>query len=60
MPCFSNWKMRVVVSLSFVGLLSAAIFAQQEYKSGKVWPEPKVITPGKTDDGPPSRRDCAL
>jgi hypothetical protein len=54
MPCCCNWKLRAVVSLSFVAALSAVLFAQQEYKSGKVWPEPKVITPGKTDDGPPS------
>jgi hypothetical protein len=28
--------------------------AQKEYKSGIVWPEPKVVTPGKTDHEPPS------
>jgi hypothetical protein len=27
---------------------------QREYKSGIVWPEPKVVTPGKTDSDPPS------
>ncbi|MBY0455724.1 MAG: DUF1080 domain-containing protein [Gemmataceae bacterium] len=27
---------------------------QKEYKSGVVWPEPKVVTPGKTDAEPPA------
>jgi len=27
---------------------------QKEYKSGIVWPEPKVVTPGKADSDPPS------
>ncbi len=27
---------------------------QKEYKSGIEWPEPKVVTPGKTDAEPPS------
>jgi hypothetical protein len=27
---------------------------QKEYKSGIVWPEPAVVTPGKTDSQPPS------
>ncbi len=29
-------------------------FAQREYKSGIVWPEPKVVTPGRTAADPPS------
>ena len=46
-----------------VGILSTAatvvggavVLAKlQEYKSGIVWPEPKVVTPGKTDPEPPS------
>jgi hypothetical protein len=27
---------------------------QKEYKSGIVWPEPKVVTPGKVDAAPPA------
>lgn len=34
------------------GVLTA--FAQREYKSGVVWPEPQVIAPGKSDNDPPS------
>jgi hypothetical protein len=52
--CFSNWKSHLVVSVSFMALLATGALAQREYKSGKVWPEPKVIEPGKTDDDPPS------
>ncbi|MBN9119760.1 MAG: DUF1080 domain-containing protein [Planctomycetes bacterium] len=35
-----------------VGVMTA--FAQKEYKSGIVFPEPAVVTPGKTDNDPPS------
>jgi hypothetical protein len=42
------------IALCGVALVSEQAFAQQEYKSGKVWPEPKVIEPGKTDDQPPA------
>ena len=39
-------------------LLAAAaanVFAlQQEYKSGIVWPEPKVVTPGEKPGDPPA------
>src|SRR5262245_18171710 len=39
-----------------IGLASIATCRalQREYKSGIVWPEPKVVTPGKTDTEPPS------
>src|SRR6476620_1909797 len=30
------------------------VFAQQEYKSGIVWPEPKLVTPGAEPGAPPS------
>jgi len=36
------------VAVAFAGGLG------QEFKSGVVWPEPKVVTPGKTDPEPPS------
>jgi hypothetical protein len=41
------------------GVVAASIatcrgFQPREYKSGVVWPEPKVVTPGKTDSEPPS------
>jgi hypothetical protein len=54
MSCCSHVNLRVVVVLVGVTMLSGVMLAQQEYKSGKVWPEPKVITPGKTDDAAPS------
>ena len=38
----------LAASLTLAGYLCA-----EEYLSGKVWPEPKVVTPG-TDGGPPS------
>jgi hypothetical protein len=37
-----------------LGLAVAMVGLAQEYKSGIVWPEPKVVTPGKTDNDPPS------
>jgi len=43
----------VVAVVGFVGLAASGAF-QKEYKSGIVWPEPKVVTPGKTDSDPPS------
>src|SRR5947208_7404475 len=36
------------------GVMTALAARQPEYKSGIVWPEPKVVTPGKTDSDPPS------
>jgi hypothetical protein len=52
--CLSHWKSHLVASVSFMALLATGALAQREYKSGKVWPEPKIIEPGKTDDDPPS------
>jgi hypothetical protein len=37
-----------------LGTAAAVAGLQKEYKSGIVWPEPKVVTPGKTDADPPS------
>jgi hypothetical protein len=42
------------VGCAAVALGVAGAFAWQEYKSGIVWPEPAVVTPGKTDSDPPS------
>jgi hypothetical protein len=36
------------------GVMTAVAARHQEYKSGIVWPEPAVVTPGKTDADPPS------
>jgi hypothetical protein len=36
------------------GVMTALAARQKEYKSGIVWPEPKVVTPGKGDSDPPS------
>ena len=47
-------KRIVLATLCAVGLLGAsAVLAQREWKSGIVWPEPKVIDPGPPG-GPPS------
>src|SRR5437899_2992454 len=48
-----------VVILAAVGAAVATLgvmtaLAQKEYKSGIVFPEPKVVTPGKADSDPPS------
>jgi hypothetical protein len=43
----------VLSSFAFVATSSFA-FAQREYKSGKVWPEPKTIKPGEHDNDPPA------
>ncbi len=51
---------RAMVLAAFAGAIAVAIGVtavaalQQEYKSGIVWPEPKLVTPGKTDNEPPS------
>lgn len=42
----------IAIVASAVGVALAAL--KQEYKSGIKWPEPKVVTPGKTDSDPPS------
>jgi 3-keto-disaccharide hydrolase len=36
------------------GVMTAFAARQPEYKSGIVWPEPAIVTPGKTDSEPPS------
>jgi hypothetical protein len=50
--------LRVVILAAVGGGLVAfgvmTAFAQKEYKSGIVWPEPAIVTPGKTDSEPPS------
>ena len=51
--CFGR-KFFLVISIPVAALLAATALAQREYKSGKVWPEPKAIEPGKTDDAPPA------
>jgi hypothetical protein len=42
----------LLFALVTVGVVTA--FAQKEYKSGIVFPEPAVVTPGKSDHEPPS------
>lgn len=41
----------VVAGAGFTG---GALALQREYKSGIIWPEPAVVTPGKADSDPPS------
>ncbi|MCX8140653.1 MAG: DUF1080 domain-containing protein [Gemmataceae bacterium] len=44
------------VLLGIAMLTAAATYALQvrEYKSGIIWPEPPVVTPGPTNADPPS------
>jgi hypothetical protein len=44
----------IAMALTAVGVATAVAGFLQEYKSGIVWPEPKVVTPGKMDSDPPS------
>jgi hypothetical protein len=46
----------VLVSLCALGLAGTAALAQREWKSGIVWPEPKVVDPGPPG-GPPGDAD---
>ena len=48
----SQWVWSFVAA-AVVGL-GSAFAAMQEYKSGIVWPEPKLVTPGETAAQPPS------
>jgi hypothetical protein len=43
----------VGVTVIATGITTCTAF-QQEYKSGIVWPEPPIVTPGATDRDPPS------
>ena len=46
-----------VILAAVAGAALAAVvtaFAQQEYKSGIVWPEPKLVAPGEKPSDPPS------
>jgi hypothetical protein len=44
----------VVIGLSTAWTLNVRAGLQKEYKSGIVWPEPRVVTPGATDAQPPA------
>src|SRR5262245_51970104 len=44
----------LAVAATAFGVVAAVAALQPEYKSGIVWPEPKVVTPGKADSDPPS------
>jgi hypothetical protein len=48
------WALGGVLVAATAGVTAALTVLQPEYKSGIVWPEPKVVTPGKTDADPPS------
>jgi hypothetical protein len=43
-----------VILAGIVAFSAMSCFAQGEYLSGIKWPEPPIITPGKTDADPPS------
>lgn len=47
-------KTRALLLLAIVTLGVMTAVAQKEYKSGIVFPEPAVVTPGKSDHEPPS------
>ncbi len=42
------------VGVALVGVGVGSVLAQREYKSGIVWPEPKLVTPGDKPGDPPS------
>lgn len=49
------WLVCIVgIAAIALGVTAAMAGLKQEYKSGIVWPEPKVVTPGKLDSEPPS------
>ncbi|HEV3386381.1 MAG TPA: family 16 glycoside hydrolase, partial [Gemmata sp.] len=49
------WMVSVIgIAVVSIGVSAAMAGLQLEYKSGIVWPEPKVVTPGKLDSEPPS------
>ncbi|HEX3870064.1 MAG TPA: DUF1080 domain-containing protein, partial [Pirellulales bacterium] len=49
-----RWFVALVVVTSIFASSGAAVaFFAQEYLSGKIWPEPRVVTPGN-DGSPPS------
>jgi len=50
---FANKSVRVAAVLGAV-LAASVGLAVQEFKSGIVWPEPKVVTPGEKPSDPPS------
>lgn len=49
-----NARMFLLVSAAAMSALGAAAALQREYKSGVVWPEPVVVTPGAACGDPPS------
>src|SRR5262245_23467184 len=55
-PLMTNTRAVVLAAVggAVVALGVMTAFAQKEYKSGIVWPEPVMVTPGKTDSDPPS------
>src|SRR5580698_5864572 len=49
------WIVSVIgIAFMAIGMSAAMAGLQLEYKSGIVWLEPKVVTPGKIDSEPPS------
>lgn len=46
--------LRTYASALFTIVLIAPVLVAQDYKSGIEWQEPPVVTPGETDDQPPS------
>lgn len=48
-----NPKWQVGIGALFFGLVFVGYLCGEEYLSGKVWPEPKVVTPGQ-NGAPPS------
>ena len=50
---FAN-KFVLTAAVAVLAAVVGVALAQKEYKSGIVWPEPKVITPGEKPSDPPS------
>ncbi|HEY2881972.1 MAG TPA: DUF1080 domain-containing protein [Pirellulales bacterium] len=50
---FGKWHSALAGTLTATALaVSAAACSAQEYKSGRIWPEPKVVEPGKEGNPP--------
>ena len=49
-----NVRTLLLVSAGALGALGASAALQREYKSGVVWPEPALVTPGEKPGDPPS------
>ena len=45
---------RPIAGAIVVAAIAANVVALQEYKSGIIWPEPKIVAPGEKPGDPPA------